>query len=89
MKELGDYSIDFHRQVGAGAVAQGIDQLVILADPAEAAAMAEGAATIDTQLFENHDAVIKYLKQIMQPGDRVLFKASRAVGLDRVVEALR
>jgi UDP-N-acetylmuramoyl-tripeptide--D-alanyl-D-alanine ligase len=89
MKELGDYSIDFHRQVGAGAVAQGIDQLVILADPAEAAAMAEGAATIDTQQFENHDAVIKYLRQIMQPGDRVLFKASRAVGLDRVVEALR
>jgi UDP-N-acetylmuramoyl-tripeptide--D-alanyl-D-alanine ligase len=89
MKELGDYSIDFHRQVGAGAVAQGIDQLIILADPAEAVAMAEGAAAIDTQLFETHDAVIKYLRQIMQPGDRVLFKASRAVGLDRVVEALR
>jgi UDP-N-acetylmuramoyl-tripeptide--D-alanyl-D-alanine ligase len=60
---MNDYSIDFHRQVGAGAVAQGIDQLIILADPAEAAAMAEGASA--------------------------MFKASRAVGLDRVVEALR
>jgi UDP-N-acetylmuramoyl-tripeptide--D-alanyl-D-alanine ligase len=89
MKELGDYSIAFHRQVGAEAVAQGIDQLLILADPAEATAMAAGAAAIATHQFANHDALIKYLQQTMQPGDRILFKASRAVGLDQVVEALR
>jgi UDP-N-acetylmuramoyl-tripeptide--D-alanyl-D-alanine ligase len=89
MKELGDYSVAFHRQVGAGAVAEGVNALLILADPAEAAAMAEGAGAIATQQFANHDAVIRYLREIMQPGDRILFKASRAVGLDRVVEALR
>jgi UDP-N-acetylmuramoyl-tripeptide--D-alanyl-D-alanine ligase len=89
MKELGDYSVPFHQQVGEGAVAQGIDQLLILADPAEAAAMAQGAAAIETHQFDSHDGVIKYLRQIMRSGDRVLFKASRAVGLDRVVEALR
>jgi UDP-N-acetylmuramoyl-tripeptide--D-alanyl-D-alanine ligase len=89
MKELGDYSVPFHRQVGEGAVAEGVDELLILADPAEAAAMADGASAIATQQFEHHDAVIRYLRETMQPGDRILFKASRAVGLDRVVEALR
>jgi UDP-N-acetylmuramoyl-tripeptide--D-alanyl-D-alanine ligase len=88
MKELGDYSVPFHQQVGTEAKQQGVDQLLILADSSEATAMAQGAAPIVTHQFENHDAVIKYLRHIMQPGDRILLKASRAVGLDRVVEAL-
>ncbi len=89
MKELGDYSVQFHAEVGEGAKAQGVDELLILADTAESNAMAQGAQPISTHQFENHDAVIKHLHRIMQPGDRILFKASRAVGLDRVVEALQ
>ncbi len=89
MKELGDYSVQFHAEVGEGAKAQGVDELLILADTAESNAMAQGAQPISTHQFANHDAVIKHLHRIMQPGDRILFKASRAVGLDRVVEALQ
>jgi UDP-N-acetylmuramoyl-tripeptide--D-alanyl-D-alanine ligase len=87
MKELGEYSVTFHQQVGEGARLQGIDALLILADPEEAKAMAAGAAPIAVELFDSHDAVIQRLKAMLQPGDRVLFKASRAVGLDRVVNA--
>lgn len=88
MKELGDYSVPFHEQVGEGAKAQGIDELLILADPAESMAMAKGAAPLATQQFDHHDAVVQYLRANMRAGDRILFKASRAVGLDRVVAAL-
>jgi UDP-N-acetylmuramoyl-tripeptide--D-alanyl-D-alanine ligase len=89
MKELGNYSIQFHEQVGQGAHAQGIDQLLILADPAEAEAMARGAQPLQAEQFDRHAQVVDRLRQIMQPGDRILFKASRAVGLDQVVEAIQ
>ncbi len=85
MKELGDWSIALHEQVGAAAQAGHLDKLLILADPAEAAAMAAGAAPLDTEILPNHAAVVQRLQEIVQPGDRLLFKASRAVGLDQVV----
>jgi UDP-N-acetylmuramoyl-tripeptide--D-alanyl-D-alanine ligase len=88
MKELGDYSISFHEEVGAGATAQGIDMLFILADPAAAAAIARGAQPLEAEQFDQQDQLVQRLQAIMQPGDRILFKASRAVGLDRVVEAI-
>jgi UDP-N-acetylmuramoyl-tripeptide--D-alanyl-D-alanine ligase len=54
--------------------------------------MAQGAAIgpkpLIAEQFANHMAVIARVKAMMQPGDRILFKASRAVGLDRVVETL-
>jgi UDP-N-acetylmuramoyl-tripeptide--D-alanyl-D-alanine ligase len=92
MKELGDYTTEFHSQVGAGAHDLGIDALLILADPEAGEAMAQGAAIephpLVAEQLVNHAAVIARVKAMMQPGDRILFKASRAVGLDRVVETL-
>jgi UDP-N-acetylmuramoyl-tripeptide--D-alanyl-D-alanine ligase len=89
MKELGDFSLDFHRQVGQAARQLGLDRLLILADPAEAKALAAGAEPLPAEILENHAAVSQRLQEMMQPGDRILFKASRAVGLDRVVADLK
>ena len=88
MKELGDWSIALHQQVGAAVRTCHLDKLLILADPAEAEALAAGAAPVDTEILLNHAALVQRLKEIVQPGDRLLFKASRAVGLDQVVELL-
>lgn len=90
MKELGDRAIEFHEQVGTVVRQLNLDRLLILADPDEAAAMASGASpSVVSELFATHDEVVERLAQIVQPGDRLLFKASRAVGLDRVVEQFR
>lgn len=89
MKELGDRSIELHRQVGATARQLQLDQLLILADEAESQAMATGAAPLQVDICSSHADVIARLQQILQPGDRVLLKASRAVGLDQVVAQLR
>ncbi|MGI0492691.1 UDP-N-acetylmuramoyl-tripeptide--D-alanyl-D-alanine ligase [Alkalinema pantanalense CENA528] len=89
MRELGEFSVPFHRQVGEQVRELQIDRLLILADPAEAEALAQGAAPVPTETFDSHEAAVERLRTLMQPGDRVLFKASRAVGLDRVVNALR
>jgi UDP-N-acetylmuramoyl-tripeptide--D-alanyl-D-alanine ligase len=89
MKELGEWSIAYHRQVGEQVRALNLDGLLILADQAEAEALSAGAMPLPSELFTTHAAVVDRLREIVQPGDRLLFKASRAVGLDQVVEQFR
>lgn len=89
MKELGDRSPEFHHQVGQAVQKFQIDALLILADEAESAAMAAGAAPLEAEQFSSHTAVVERLRELVQPGDRLLFKASRAIGLDQVVEQFR
>ncbi|NET31986.1 MAG: UDP-N-acetylmuramoyl-tripeptide--D-alanyl-D-alanine ligase [Cyanothece sp. SIO1E1] len=86
MKELGEHSIELHRQVGAAAQQLKLDALLVLADEAESKALAAGAGPILTTCFHEHEAVVDHLKKLVQAGDRLLFKASRAVGLDQVVK---
>ncbi|MEO0867311.1 MAG: UDP-N-acetylmuramoyl-tripeptide--D-alanyl-D-alanine ligase [Cyanobacteria bacterium J06642_11] len=88
MKELGHKSVELHYTVGQLVKTLGIDQLMILADPAEAEAMAKGADTIPSQRFETHEELSQQLKHCLQPGDRVLFKASRSVEMDKAIEPL-
>jgi UDP-N-acetylmuramoyl-tripeptide--D-alanyl-D-alanine ligase len=89
MKELGEHSVALHRQVGETVGKLGIDHLVTLAEPPEAAALAAGAAPVPTQVCSHPAEVVAYLKDLVQPGDRLLFKASRSVALDQVVSQLR
>ena len=89
MKELGDHSVALHHRVGEAVRQLGIDQLLILADPAERQALATGAAPVPPQWFESHSALIDHLMALLRPGDRVLFKASRAVELDVAVAQVR
>ena len=86
MKELGERSPQFHRQVGETLKQLEIDQLLVLVNDPEAEAIAIGACGIPTQCFATHEQLVKQLKESVQPGDRLLFKASNSVGLNRVVE---
>ncbi len=86
MKELGERSPQFHRQVGETLKQLGIDQLLVLVNDPEAEAIAIGACGIPTQCFTTDEQLVKQLKESIQPGDRLLFKASNSVGLNRVVE---
>ncbi|MGP1383293.1 MAG: UDP-N-acetylmuramoyl-tripeptide--D-alanyl-D-alanine ligase [Thainema sp.] len=88
MKELGEHSVMLHHRVGQWVNDLKLDALMTLADEAEAQAMAEGAAPVSTQQFTNHQDLINALKSEMRQGDRILFKASRAVALDQVVEGI-
>ena len=89
MKELGDWSVPFHRQVGEMAKQLNLDGLLILADDAEAEAMTIGASPLESERFSTHEEVVARLRELVRSGDRLLFKASRSVGLDRVVEQFR
>ena len=94
MKELGNRSLEFHRQVGALARYLNLDALFILADFEEASAIATGAAGLpfvelgDITQVDARETMAKRLKEFIKSGDRILFKASHSVELNRVVELL-
>ncbi|MFB8794049.1 MAG: UDP-N-acetylmuramoyl-tripeptide--D-alanyl-D-alanine ligase [Microcoleus sp.] len=95
MKELGEKSIEFHRQVGKAARDFNLDALFIFADFEEAAAMAAGAAGLpfvelgDIAAQQGRADLAKRLLEFVENGDRILFKASHSVELNRVVEIIR
>jgi UDP-N-acetylmuramoyl-tripeptide--D-alanyl-D-alanine ligase len=88
MRELGNYSLELHRQVGQKVKELALDQLLILDTGSDGAAIADGASPLPSQQFAASTDLVDYLRSSLQPGDRVLFKASHAIGLQQVVEQL-
>jgi UDP-N-acetylmuramoyl-tripeptide--D-alanyl-D-alanine ligase len=88
MKELGERSREYHYRVGEKVKQLGIDRLLVLVDDRETEAIAEAATGIETECFEDRDLLVTRLQAIIQPGDRLLFKASNSVGLNKVLEEL-
>lgn len=88
MKELGDRSVELHHRVGTAVQQLHLHHLLILAEAAEAEAMAAGAKPVPAEKFSSHAELLERLKGLIRPGDRLLFKASRAVALDQVVDPI-
>ncbi len=91
MLELGESSRDEHESIGALAVRLGISRLVVVGEQASAlhlGARREGASDGESVLVPDTEAAIDLLRPDLAPGDVVLVKASRAVGLERVADAL-
>jgi len=91
MYELGELSPRAHRDVGEKA-AESSDVLVAVgsADAASLAAAAREAGLADAavHVVESADEATELLSHTLRPGDVVLVKGSRGVGLDRTVAAL-
>ncbi|MEN9234156.1 MAG: UDP-N-acetylmuramoyl-tripeptide--D-alanyl-D-alanine ligase [Gloeomargarita sp. DG02_1_bins_92] len=87
MRELGDHSQALHQAVGQRVAELQYDYLILLNDP-EILPLAEAARPVPVILCSDHEQIVEHLHHLLQPGDRVLVKASHSVGLDRVVQAL-
>jgi UDP-N-acetylmuramoyl-tripeptide--D-alanyl-D-alanine ligase len=85
MKELGERSPEFHHKVGETVHQLGLDHLLILAEDPEASALKAGAGAVPAECFATHTDLVQRLKMLVAPGDRLLFKASRSVGLDQAI----
>ncbi len=82
MGELGEASPAFHREIGEEAAALGIDVLITVGEEAGGYGEGYGGETYATGSPEEAGAL---LEEIALPGDRVLVKGSRSVGLERVL----
>ncbi len=91
MAELGDRSVEEHDAIGRLAVRLRIDRLVAVGAAAamiHAGAGHEGSGGQDSALVADPDEAIALLREQLRPGDVVLVKASKSVGLRRVARAL-
>jgi UDP-N-acetylmuramoyl-tripeptide--D-alanyl-D-alanine ligase len=90
MLELGDSALAEHDAVGRLAVRLGICRLVAVGEGARAVHAGAEAAGASTRSVWVPDAAaaLEILRAELAPGDVVLVKASRAIGLDAVATAL-
>ncbi|MFE1791001.1 UDP-N-acetylmuramoyl-tripeptide--D-alanyl-D-alanine ligase [Streptomyces sp. NPDC059525] len=92
MAELGDASLAEHDAVGRLAVRLNVSRLVAVggreASWLQLGAYNEGSWGEESVLVSDAQAAIDLLRSELRPGDVVLVKASRSVGLERVALAL-
>jgi UDP-N-acetylmuramoyl-tripeptide--D-alanyl-D-alanine ligase len=87
MAELGPGAAAYHREIGAAASRAGVD--VLLAVGPLAKSYLEGARGVpSTRWAPTVDQGLAALRQLLQPGDFVLVKGSRSMGLEAIGEAV-
>ena len=80
MRELGDGEAAYHREIGAPARRRGVELLIGVG--------ALGREYDPDQHVDDAEAAADALAGALRPGDAVLVKGSRAVGLDVIAERL-
>ena len=88
MRELGAHSATAHGSVGRLARELGIDLLVGVGAGGAEIAGAAGGGTVDIHTVADAAAAVTLTEQLARPGDAVLVKASRALGLQAVAAHL-
>jgi UDP-N-acetylmuramoyl-tripeptide--D-alanyl-D-alanine ligase len=87
MAELGPEAVAFHREIGEYAAARGV--ALVLAIGARGDAYLDGYGSAgNARAAADVPAAAAILRELIEPGDVVLVKGSRSVGLERVTERL-
>ncbi|HKC20972.1 MAG TPA: UDP-N-acetylmuramoyl-tripeptide--D-alanyl-D-alanine ligase [Gaiellaceae bacterium] len=84
MAELGRTAPSYHHEVGEAAAALGVDELLAVGELARG--YLDGG--VPGRWVPNVHEAVRELPEVVRPGDAVLVKASRAVGLEAVATAL-
>ena len=90
MLELGAYSEQGHREVGAFAARSGVDILVTAGERARriAEGALEAAPSLDCRVCADNAQALETLRSVLQPGDAVLVKGSRGMHTEEIVAGL-
>ena len=88
MLELGDNTKEYHRQVGEYAGSCGIDELVLYGELSRCIGYGAEQYTKLIHHFDSLEEVVKHLKEHLKEGTAVLFKGSRGMKLNEVVDSL-
>jgi UDP-N-acetylmuramoyl-tripeptide--D-alanyl-D-alanine ligase len=86
MAELGRTAPAYHREVGETAKELEVDELLAVGELAKG--YVDGAAGVPSRWTPNVHEALRELDELVRPGDAVLVKGSRAMGLEAVAEAL-
>jgi UDP-N-acetylmuramoyl-tripeptide--D-alanyl-D-alanine ligase len=86
MAELGRTGPAYHREVGEAVAESGIQELLAVGPLARG--YVEGAGGVPARWSPNVHEALRELNDLIRPGDAVLVKGSRAMGLEAVADAL-
>ncbi|MEI7833538.1 MAG: UDP-N-acetylmuramoyl-tripeptide--D-alanyl-D-alanine ligase, partial [bacterium] len=86
MRELGPDAADLHRELGAYAMEKKIDHLFAIGELGRE--YIDGANSPNAQWFPDHNSAVQAALEILQPGDIVLVKGSRAMKMEEIVRGL-
>lgn len=92
MRELGEQSERLHREVGEKIAAGDVQVVIAVGERAKLVAQTVKRASggeKETHAFASTDLARKRLISYLRPDDAVLIKGSRALGLERLAEAIR
>lgn len=85
MRELGDFSRTCHEEIGNYAINK-VDYLFCLGEQMLPAVECWQRAQRPVSYFESKEDLVKNLRVLLQPGDVVLVKGSRALDMGRIIE---
>ncbi len=92
MLELGPIAQREHRKLGKKLAQYHFDGILFLGEMSSEvsqAAIEAGFPGEQINLFNDHQEAARFLVNILKPGDVALFKASRALSLERVVDLVK
>ncbi|MBE6827746.1 MAG: UDP-N-acetylmuramoyl-tripeptide--D-alanyl-D-alanine ligase [Ruminococcaceae bacterium] len=88
MLELGDYSDTAHREIGIYAADKKVDLLFTYGTEAQKICSEAADRGVKAKAFTDKAELFNSLKETLKKGDAVLFKASRGMKLEEVIEML-
>jgi len=91
MREIGETSVDEHDAIGRLAVRLDVQRLIAVGEgarPVHLGASHEGSWGNESTWVPDAQSALALLREEVQPGDVVLVKASRSIGLDAVATGL-
>jgi UDP-N-acetylmuramyl-tripeptide synthetase/UDP-N-acetylmuramoyl-tripeptide--D-alanyl-D-alanine ligase len=86
MLELGDRAEELHKAVGEAVVRYGIDLLVCYGENAKFIAKRADELGMHSGYSKEKKVIKNFLKYKLKPGDVVLFKASRGMQMEQIIE---
>ncbi len=86
MLELGEHSEEFHSQVGEYVAKKGIDMLVCYGKNSVHIANRANELGMNSAHSEDKNIILNFMKYKLRPNDIVLFKASRGMHLEEIIE---
>ena len=92
MLELGEKSLEYHKKIGERVKECQIDYLFTLGELSSGitqGAKEKGFKSENIFPFKDKKSLLETLLEILKPGDVVLFKGSRKMGLEEIVEGLK
>ncbi len=92
MLELGQLSRELHKAVGEAVCSEGIDLLLCYGEMSKyyiKGAVKRGFAQEKAMMFDSKEELSRYLKSVIKENDAVLFKASRGMKFESIIEELK